>query len=106
MSKKTYKLSEISDFLGGQVSWRWPSKSISDIGTLSEAHKESISFIYNKKFKKILKVTSAAAVVISKEYKEHCHTDYILVSNPHEAYAKLTQLFSGNIRKKISIKIM
>ncbi|GIR03674.1 MAG: hypothetical protein CM15mP13_2680 [Pseudomonadota bacterium] len=49
----------------------------------------------------ILKATAAAAVLLSEEYKEHCHVDFILVSNPHEAYAKLTQLFSGNIRNKI-----
>ena len=101
MSKKTYKLSEISDFLGGQLEGD-PSKYITDIDTLSKAHESSISFIYNKKFLKDLKSTAAAAVLLSEEYKEHCHKDFILVSNPHEAYAKLTQLFAGNIRKKLS----
>ena len=67
MSKKTYKLSEISDFLGGQLEGD-PSKSITDIDTLSEAHESSISFIYNKKFLKDLKITAAAAVLLSEEY--------------------------------------
>ena len=53
---------------------------------------------------KDLEATSAAAVLISKEYINHCKVDYILVENPHESYAKLTQLFSGNLRKKISNK--
>ena len=103
MSKESFKLSEISDFLGGQLSGDG-SITISEIKTLLEADKGSISFIYNKKFKKDLEATSASAVLISKEYINHCKVDYILVANPHESYAKLTQLFSGNLRKKISNK--
>ena len=103
MSNKSFKLSEISDFLGGQLYGKG-SKTVSEIKTLSEADKGSISFIYSKKFSKDLKETSASAVIISKEYEEYCHVDYILVADPHESYAKLTQLFSKNLRKKISNK--
>ena len=93
MSKKSFKLSEISDFLGRKISWRW-LKTVSEIVPLLDATKDSISFIYNNKFRKDLEVTSASAVLISKEYTEYCNVDYILVKNPHESYAKLTQLFS------------
>ena len=103
MSKKSFKLSEISDFLEGQL-FGEGSKTVSEIKSLSEADKGSISFIYSKKFRKDLETTSASAVLVSKEYIEHCHVDYILVSNPHESYAKLTQLFSGDLRKNISNK--
>ncbi len=103
MSKRSFKLSEISEFLGGKL-YGDGSKTISDIKTLPEADSNSISFIYSKKFKKDLQVTAASAVLISKEYKENCPVDYILVKNPHESYAKLTQLFSNNLRKKISNK--
>ena len=103
MSKKSYKLSEISDFLKGQLSGDG-SKTISEIKPLLEAKEGSISFIYSNKYKKDLQTTSASAVLISKEYIQHCHVDYILVSNPHESYAKLTQLFSDGLRKKISKK--
>ncbi len=103
MSKKSFKLSEISDFLGGQFHGDG-SKKVSEIKTLSEADENSISFIYSKKFRKDLETTSASIVLISKEYAEYCNVDYILVSNPHESYAKLTQLFSRNLRKKISKK--
>ncbi|MDC2965192.1 UDP-3-O-(3-hydroxymyristoyl)glucosamine N-acyltransferase [Gammaproteobacteria bacterium] len=99
MSKKSFKLSEIADFLGGQLVGDG-SKNVSELKTLFEADKGSISFIYNKKFKKDLETTSAAVVLISEEYIKHCHVDYILVANPHESYAKLTQLFSGNLRNK------
>ncbi len=100
MSKRSFKLSEISDFLDGQLVGDG-SKTVSEIKTLSEANKDSISFIYSKKFRKDLEETAASAVLISEEYIGYCHADYILVKNPHESYAKLTQLFSGNLRKKI-----
>ena len=100
MSKKSFKLSEIADFLGGQLVGD-ASKTVSEIKTLLEADKDSISFIYSKKFKKDLKATSASVVLISKDFAEDCHVDYILVANPHESYAKLTQLFSRNLRNKI-----
>ena len=103
MSKKSFKLSEISDFLEGQL-FGEGSKTVSEIKSLSEADKGSISFFYSKKFRKDLETTSASAVLVSKEYIEHCHVDYILVSNPHEYYAILTQLFSGDVRKNISNK--
>ena len=99
MSKRSFKLSEITDFLGGQL-FGDGSKTVSEIKTLLDADKDSISFIYSKKFKKDLEATSASAVLISKEYSEYCKVDYILVENPHESYAKLTQLFSGNLRNK------
>ncbi len=99
MSKKFFKLSEIADFLGGQLVGDG-SKTVSEIKTLSEADKDSISFIYSKKFKKDLESTSASVVLITKDYIELCNVDYILVANPHESYAKLTQLFSGDLRKK------
>ncbi len=66
-----------------------------------EAHESSISFIYNKKFLKDLKSTAAAAVLLSEEYKEHCHKDFILVSNPHESYAKVNSIIFRKFKKKI-----
>ena len=67
MSKKFFKLSEIADFLGGQLVGNG-SKTVSEIKTLSEADKDSISFIYSKKFKKDLESTSASVVLITKDY--------------------------------------
>ena len=42
MSKKSFKLSEIADFLGGQL-FGDASKTVSEIKTLLEADKDSIS---------------------------------------------------------------
>lgn len=97
MSEKTYKLSEIANFLEGELLGE-ASKTITNISSLNEANKGSISFIYNKKFVKELKSTSAAAVLLPREYKDLSSIDRIIVNNPHVAYAKLTSLFSSNIR--------
>lgn len=101
MSKKTFKLSEISNFLGGKLEGDG-SLEISEINTLMDATKESVSFFYNKKFLKDLKNSSAGAVLVSEDFVDYCDTDYILVSNVHEAYAKLTQLFFEDRRNNLS----
>ena len=44
-------------------------------------------------FLKDLKKSSAGAILVSKDFADYCNTNYILVSNVHAAYAKLTQLF-------------
>ena len=75
MSKESFKLSEISDFLGGQLSGDG-SITISEIKTLLEADKGSISFIYNKKFKKDLEATSASAVLISNINYAYSYSKY------------------------------
>jgi len=97
LSEKTYKLSEIANFLEGELLGE-ASKTITNISSLNEANKGSISFIYSKKFIKELKSTSAAAVLLPREYKDLSSIDRIIVNNPHVAYAKLTSLFSSNIR--------
>ena len=101
MSKKTFKLSEISNFLDGKLVGSGSLK-ISEISSLKDATKESISFFYNKKFLKDLKNSSAGAILVSKDFADYCNTNYILVSNVHEAYAKLTQLFFEDKRKNLS----
>tara|TARA_B100001109_G_scaffold255050_1_gene256528 strand:- start:981 stop:1952 length:972 start_codon:yes stop_codon:yes gene_type:complete len=100
LSKIFLNLSEISEFLGGEL-FGDEGQIISEIKPLKEAQKGSISFIYNKKFSKDLKETSASAVILSNDLKELCKTNFILVSNPHEAYAKLTQLFFGGKRDNL-----
>ena len=101
MSKKTFKLSEISNFLDGKLVGSGSLK-ISEISSLKDATKESVSFFYNKKFLKDLKNSSAGAILVSKDFKDYCNTNYIVVSNVHAAYAKLTQLFFDNKRKNLS----
>ena len=100
MSKKSFKLSEIAKFLDGEL-YGEPSKKIFEINPLDNAEEGSISFIYNKKFLKQLKNTSASAVLLSKEFKDFCGKDCIVVKDSHLSYALLTKLFSNDLRKNI-----
>ncbi len=97
MPEKTYKLSEIANYLDGELLGEG-STIISNISSLSQARKGSISFVYNKKFIKELKSSSASAILLSREYKDFSQVDRIIVKDPHVAYAKLTSLFSSKIR--------
>ena len=101
MSKKSFKLSEISNFLDGELLGE-PSKLIFEIHPLIEAKEGSISFIYNKKFTKQLEKTNASAVILQKEFKDFCRKDCIVVEDSHLAYARLTKFFSDDLRKKLS----
>ncbi len=94
MAFKSYKLKEISEYLGGKLIGGEPLEEISGINSLSEATSNELSFIYNKKFISDLKNTSALAVILSEEYKDDCPTTYILVKDVHLSYAKTTHLFS------------
>ena len=97
MSKKKYKLSELADYLGGEI-FGDSSKTIYNLTSLKEAKEGSLSFIYNRKFLKELDNSSASAIIISKELKEKCQRDCIVVDDPHLSYARLTKLFAEGIR--------
>tara|TARA_Y100000816_G_scaffold187805_1_gene136601 strand:- start:11184 stop:12158 length:975 start_codon:yes stop_codon:yes gene_type:complete len=99
LSKNKYKLSKIANYLDGDLIGE-PAKEIVEISSLREAKEGSISFIYNKKFLKELKLTEASAVLLPEEFKELCNVDCIVVKNPHVAYAKLTQLF--NLKNRLN----
>ena len=98
MPKKKYKLSEIAKFLGGEL-FGDSSRSVFELNTLKDAQEGSISFIYNRKFLKELDNSSASAVLISRDLKEKCKKDCIVVEDPHLSYAKLTKLFAGEVRE-------
>ena len=98
MSKKKYKLSEIANYLGGEI-FGDPSRIINNLSSLKEAQEGCLSFIYNKKFLKELNKSSASAILISPDLKEKCKKDCIVVDDPHFAYARLTKLFAEEVRE-------
>ncbi len=101
MSKKKYKLSEIADYLEGEI-FGDSSKIIHNLASLKDAQSGSISFIYNRKFLKDLDNSSASAVLISHDLKEKCEKDCIVVEDPHLSYARLTKLFAEGVREIFS----
>lgn len=67
----------------------------SGIAPLNEAQNSDISFLANPKYQSDLNNTSAGCLLVSETYCDLCpSTAYVLVvKNPYQAYAQLSQLF-------------
>lgn len=72
---------------------------ISSLNTLSEASSTQISFFENTKYLSQLENTSAAAVLITKEYKQYVPTNTIalVIEEPYVSLAKISKLFAPKI---------
>ena len=73
-----------------------PEIDIRGINSLSEANKNQLSYISNKKYIDTLKNTNAGAVILNESMKNDCKTNALLVSNPYLAFAKITYFFKSN----------
>lgn len=65
---------------------------IGRIATLIHAGPGDISFLSNKKYRKYLQSTNAAAVVVAPEYKGELRTNGLIVPNPYVVYARIATL--------------
>ena len=71
-----------------------PNCKISNIGTLTGGGPGDISFLSNPKYRKFLKDTSVAAVILSKDSLEDCPTNSLITKDPYVVYAKIAALIS------------
>ena len=94
--KKEYSLAEIAEFIGSKIVGN-SSAVVSNIATLENATKESISFLANKKYHKYIKTTLANAVIVSTSFELDDRLNYLVSEDPYLAYAKLTTLFKKSI---------
>jgi UDP-3-O-[3-hydroxymyristoyl] glucosamine N-acyltransferase len=88
----TYTLKEVADLVGGLVEGD-SSKSINGIGALNFANSNQISFAVSEKYKNSLKKCNAAAIIISKNLRQFCEKDTIIVDNVDLAYSILSHKF-------------
>ena len=86
-------LKEIAKFLDLKVS---KDINISNLSTLKEANKDSLSFFHDPKYLNDLKNTKAAAVILQEEYLKYLPKDTIaLITNePYKKMALATSLFA------------
>lgn len=70
------------------------SRVITGIHTLQQAGPSQVSFLANGLYRRYLKETRAAAVIVSAEFAAECPVPALVVDNPYLAYAKLSQRFS------------
>ena len=86
-------LKEISEIIGGTVLGDL-SKEITGINSLDKATNNQISYATNQKYINLLKNTSAGAVIVDLNLKNHCTTNSLVVDDAYLAFAKLTHYFS------------
>lgn len=65
---------------------------IDGVNTLADAREGDVSFFINRKYRKDLKATTAAAVILKEDDQADCPVAAIIVANPHVAYAKAANL--------------
>ncbi len=81
---------------------------IDNIATLTEAKKNSITFLDNKKYLSKLRSTNASACIISKDVYDKYSCDlnlaFLVSKNPYLSYAKLLYTFYPNKKEFESIE--
>jgi UDP-3-O-[3-hydroxymyristoyl] glucosamine N-acyltransferase len=88
-------LQEIAKLIGATVNGE-PSKEILGINTLVNANSEQISYAISNKYKELLIISNAGAVIVDKNLIELCPTNALLVENVNLAYSILTHKFKNH----------
>lgn len=84
-----FRLGELADLVGAKLHGD-AETVVSRVGTLQDGQADSISFLSNSKYRKYLKTTTAAAVILGEEFLEECPVCALVCSNPHLAYARIS----------------
>ena len=84
-----FRLEELSELVGARLHGDAATK-VSRVATLQDADDGSISFLTNSKYRKHLKATSAAAVILGEEFLQECPVNALVCDNPHLAYAQIS----------------
>lgn len=66
-----------------------PDVRVSHVGTLGKADSGSITFLANPRYRRFLKDTQAAAVVLDPKLADECPVPALLAKNPYAAYARI-----------------
>ena len=66
---------------------------IDGISSLDKAGPSDITFLFDPRYSKYLPNTNAGVVLLTKENSSNCPTNYIVVTNPYFAYAKISTYF-------------
>jgi UDP-3-O-[3-hydroxymyristoyl] glucosamine N-acyltransferase len=87
-------LGELVKQIGGELHRGNPDCSITAVATLQNAAADEISFLANRHYKRYLRDTHAAAVILSPEDADDCPTAVITSTNPYVSYARAATLIS------------
>ncbi len=92
-------LGQLAAYIGGELSsiegeGSMPDLIINQVATLDSAQEGHIAFLFDRKYRKFLKITRASAVVLQKEYLADCDIPGIVTTDPYLAYAKIANLLN------------
>ena len=86
------KLSELANLY--KLRFKGDGETLIDgIGTLSDATNTQVSFLANPAYRKQLKTTSAAAVIVSEKDAQYCPGNTLIAEDPYVSYAKVAGRF-------------
>lgn len=102
MNKKKYTLLELASFLSANYQGD-PNCIITSIGSLANAEAGQISFLNDSLYEKYLTTTKAAVIVKSEDVTDKTFGNFIIVSDPYLAYAKISALFDDTPQVDIGI---
>lgn len=87
-------LGELVAATGGELRGADPAAAVAGLATLQNAGPEHVSFLANPRYRKYLKTTRAAAVILAPENADSCPVPVIIAPNPQLAYAAVAALFA------------
>ena len=97
--KTSYSLKEVAEFLAIDLDGDSECQ-IDGLGTLTGAGPSQLSFLSNKSYIGQLAQTSAAAVIVSKEFADKCPVHCLISEKPYVSFAQATALFLPESEKK------
>jgi len=97
-----HKLGDLAQYIGAELIGD-ANCTIERVATLGNARSGDITFITNARFKNLLPVTNASAVIISDQYRSLLKTNGIVVSDPYVAYAKIATLLHASVTSRQGI---
>ena len=95
MSERT--LEELARHVDGRVVGD-ARVGISSVAGLGQASPGQISFLANRRYRKLLADTKASAVIVGEEMT--CPASQLVVKDPHYAYMRIVELLHGHRRHK------
>ncbi|HEY6455475.1 MAG TPA: UDP-3-O-(3-hydroxymyristoyl)glucosamine N-acyltransferase, partial [Steroidobacteraceae bacterium] len=75
-----------------------PGLKVRGVATLSHAESGSLSFLANSRYRRLLELTRATAVLLSTQDAEHCPVAALIHPNPYLAYARIATLMHPEAR--------
>jgi len=92
-----FTLEQLAEELGLEFSGN-PQRALITIAPLASAGADQLSFLSNRKYIDQLEATSAGAVIVHPELKDHAGVDVLLSDDPYRSYAQATQLYTQEPR--------